>query len=76
MASNPHEGQTKRFGAKTTSPDGKAGHVMTHVYHRVRQEERQKRPMRRCRKHAPLHLAQRPDRLNCRAKQCQESTSS
>jgi len=41
MASNPREGQAKRFGAKTTSPDGKAGHVMTHVCHRVRQEERQ-----------------------------------
>ena len=36
MASNPREGQAKRFGAKTTSPDGKAGHVMTHVCHRVR----------------------------------------
>ena len=40
MASNPRKGQTKRFGAKTTSCDGKAGHVMTHVCHRVRQEER------------------------------------
>ena len=39
MASNPRKGQAKRTGAKTTSPDGKAGHVMTHVtdvYHRVR----------------------------------------
>jgi len=41
MASNPREGQAKRFGAKTTSPGGKAGHVMTHVCHRLRQEERQ-----------------------------------
>ena len=39
-ASNPRKGQAKRFGAKTTSHDGKAGHVMTHVCHRVRQEER------------------------------------
>ncbi len=39
--SNPREGQAKRFGAKTTSPDGKAGHVMTHVCHHVSQEERQ-----------------------------------
>ena len=35
------QGASKRTGAKTTSPDGKAGHVMTHVYHRIRQEERQ-----------------------------------
>ncbi len=41
MASNPRVGQAKRTGAKTTSPDGKAGQVMTHVCHRVRQEERQ-----------------------------------
>ena len=41
MASNPRKGQAKRFGAKTTSHDGKAGHVMTHVCHRVRQEERE-----------------------------------
>ena len=41
MASNHREGQAKRFGAKTTSPGGKAGHVMTHVCHRSRQEERQ-----------------------------------
>ncbi|DBA67022.1 TPA: hypothetical protein ACH3X2_002129 [Trebouxia sp. C0005] len=41
MASNSHKGQAKRSGAKTTSHDGKAGHVMTHVGHRVRQEERQ-----------------------------------
>ena len=41
MASNPREGQAIRIGAKTTSPDGKAGHVMIHVCHRVRQEERQ-----------------------------------
>ena len=38
MASNLREGQAKRIGAKTTSPDGKAGHVMTHVCHRVRQD--------------------------------------
>ena len=38
MASNPCKGLAKRIGAKTTSPDGKAGHVMTHVCH---QEERQ-----------------------------------
>ena len=36
MASNPCKGLAKRIGAKTTSPDGKAGHVMTHVCHRVR----------------------------------------
>ncbi len=41
MESDPPEGQAKRTGAKTTSPDGKAGHVMTHVCYRVRQEERQ-----------------------------------
>ena len=41
MASNPREGQAKRTDAKTTTPDGKAGHVMTHVCHRGRQEERQ-----------------------------------
>jgi len=35
MASNPRKGQAKSFGAKTTSHDGKAGHVMTHVCHRV-----------------------------------------
>ncbi len=34
MASNPRKGQAKRFGAKTTSHDGKAGHVMTLVCHR------------------------------------------
>ena len=71
MASSPRKGQAKRFGAKTTSHDGKAGHVMTHVCHRARQEQRQVRPCkRRCRKHAPLHLAQRLERLNC-----QESSS-
>jgi len=31
MASSPRKGQAKRVGAKTTSHDGKAGHVMTHV---------------------------------------------
>ncbi len=31
MASNPRKGQAKRLGAKTTSHDGKAGHVMTHI---------------------------------------------
>ncbi len=36
MASNPRKGQAKPFGAKTTSQDGKAGHVMTHVCHRAR----------------------------------------
>jgi len=41
MASNPRKGQAKPFGAKTTSHDGKAGHVMTHVCHRARQEQRQ-----------------------------------
>ncbi|DBA66553.1 TPA: hypothetical protein ACH3X2_002289 [Trebouxia sp. C0005] len=39
MASNPRKGQAKRSGAKTTSHDGKAGHVMTHVCHCVRQED-------------------------------------
>ncbi len=43
MASNPRKGQAKCFGAKTTSQDGKAGHVMTHVCHRARQEQRQVR---------------------------------
>ncbi len=38
MAGNPRKGQAKRFGA---SPDGKAGRVMTHVCHCVRQEKRQ-----------------------------------
>ena len=76
MASNPRKGQAERFGAKTTSHDGKAGHVMTHVCHRARQEQRQVRCKCRCRKHATLHLAQRLDRLTCRAKQCQVSTSS
>ena len=40
MASNPRKGRAKRFGAKTTSHDGKAGHVMTHVCHCARQEQR------------------------------------
>ncbi len=31
MASNPRKGQAKRFGAKKTSQDGKAGHVR-HMY--------------------------------------------
>jgi len=44
MASNPRKGQAKCFGAKTTSHDGKAGHVMTHVCHRARLEQRQVRP--------------------------------
>ncbi|DBA89806.1 TPA: hypothetical protein ACH3X2_004677 [Trebouxia sp. C0005] len=39
MASNPRKGQAKRSGAKTTSHDGKAGHVMTHVCHCVLQED-------------------------------------
>ncbi len=47
MASNPRKGQAKRFGAKTTSHDSKAGHVMTHVCHRARQEQRQVRPCKR-----------------------------
>jgi len=38
MASKPRKGQAKRFGAKTTSHDGKGGHLMTHVYHRARQK--------------------------------------
>ncbi len=33
MASNPRKGQTKCPGAKTTSHDGRAGHVMTHMCH-------------------------------------------
>ena len=37
MASNPRKGQAKRPGAKTTSHDGKAGHSMTHMCHRLRQ---------------------------------------
>ena len=40
MASNPRKGRAKRFGAKTTSHDGKAGHVMTHVCHCANQEQR------------------------------------
>ena len=44
MASNPRKGHAKRFGANTTSQDGKAGHVMTHVCHRVRQEQRKLTP--------------------------------
>ena len=35
ILSDPREGEAKRPGAKTTSPDGKAGYVMTHVCHRV-----------------------------------------
>jgi len=34
MASNPRKGQAKCPGAKTTSHDGRAGHVMTHMCHR------------------------------------------
>ena len=57
MASNPRKGQAKRFGAKTTSHDGKAGDVMTHVFHRVRQEERRVSPCKcPCKKHAPQEL--------------------
>ncbi len=41
LASNPRKGQAKRFGAETTSHDGMAGPVMTHVCHRVRQDEQQ-----------------------------------
>ena len=41
QASNPREGQAKRFGAKTTSHHDKADH---HVCHRARQEQRQVRP--------------------------------
>jgi len=33
MASNPCKGQAKCPGAKTTSHDGMAGHVMTHMCH-------------------------------------------
>jgi len=33
MASNPRKGQVKCPGAKTTSHDGRAGHVMTHMCH-------------------------------------------
>ena len=33
--------QAKPFGAKMTRNDGKAGQVMTHVFHRARQEQRQ-----------------------------------
>jgi len=33
MASNPLKEQAKYHGAKTTSHDGRAGHVMTHVCH-------------------------------------------
>ena len=47
MASNPRKGQPERFGAKTTSHDGKAGHLLTHVCHRARQEQRQVRPCKR-----------------------------
>ena len=39
--SNPRKGQAKRFGVMTTSHDGKAGHVMTHVCRRASQEQRQ-----------------------------------
>ncbi len=68
MASNPRKGQAKRFGARTISHDGKAGHIMTHVCHRARQEQRQVRPCkRRCRKHAPLHLDQLPSQpMSCK----------
>ncbi len=41
MASNPRKGQAKCLGAQTTSHDGKIGHVMTHVCHRAKQEQRQ-----------------------------------
>ncbi len=34
MASSPRKGQAKCVGAKTTSHDGKAGHVMTHMCHK------------------------------------------
>ena len=34
MASNPRKGQAKCPGAKTTSHDGRADHVMTHMCHR------------------------------------------
>ena len=33
MASNPRKGQAKCPGAKATSHDGRAGHVMTHMCH-------------------------------------------
>jgi len=33
MASNPRKRQAKCHGAKTTSHDGRAGHVMTHMCH-------------------------------------------
>jgi len=33
MTSKPRKGQAKRPGAKTTSHDGRAGHVMTHMCH-------------------------------------------
>ena len=33
MASNSRKGQAKCPGAKTTSHDGRAGHVMTHMCH-------------------------------------------
>ena len=33
MASNPRKGQAKCPGAKTTSHDGMAGHIMTHMCH-------------------------------------------
>ena len=46
MASNPHKGQAKRFGAKTTSHDGKAGHIMTHVCHCARQERHKTKNVR------------------------------
>ena len=46
MASNPRKGQAKRFGAKTTSHDGKAGHVMTHVCHCARQERHKTKNVR------------------------------
>ncbi len=63
MVSNPRKGQAKRFGAKTTSHDGKAGHVVTHVCHRVRQEERKCDPTSA---HARnRQLAQRLGWLNC-----------
>ena len=47
MASNPRKGKPERFGAKTTSHDGKAGHLLTHVCHRARQEQWQVRPCKR-----------------------------
>jgi len=36
MASNPLKGQAEHPGAKTTSHDGRAGHVMTHVCHSIK----------------------------------------